>query len=326
MRRILWLLALVGCCGLIFAGYSPRAQTQFPPGVLLGRGALDAAVVPSYTGPGDVQPSPIYFQSCTFAVTAAYAAGNGNACDLVDTATGLASCTLKFASNGIQDLSSNLCVGGTVSVTTFCTVTHPAGCSVTKAYDQTGNGHDFVEATLVNMPIFTFNALGTLAMMTSDGTVDRFLANSNLGLGAAIGIFSTLNVAKLNSTAAATGYFGFEISGMALEMTTGPNWRWTSSVQLTSSNTGDTNFHVIQIHSDNVTPTNGSITTDGTTTTGSAGNRTIATNEYASLMHYAGGFEPLNGVMGENGVWSGANTTATVCNNAKSRYGISVTC
>lgn len=44
MRRLFWLTAFIGCCWAILAGVQPHAQTVFPPGVTLSRGALDPAV------------------------------------------------------------------------------------------------------------------------------------------------------------------------------------------------------------------------------------------------------------------------------------------
>ncbi len=141
----------------------------FPPGTFQSRSAIDASTA-TYTGPGDVVTFTS-FGSCAFAYTAAYATALNSACDLVDTATGTFACTLKFAANGAADLTSLLCTGGTLSVTTFCTVTHAAGCSIAKVYDQTANGHDWTQATLANMPPLVLSGIGTSPIISCKASV-----------------------------------------------------------------------------------------------------------------------------------------------------------
>ncbi len=160
MIRIVSIVVMI--CAGIFCLAQSDAQTTMP----MTRAGLGApsGVAPGYTGPGDVSGWSGFtaWYSCARAFNAAYAAGTGNACDVVDTATGLTSCTLKLKTNGFADLTSLVCVGNTVSMTTFCTVTHPAGCSVTKMYDQTGNSHPATQATLGNMPPLNLSAFNSL--------------------------------------------------------------------------------------------------------------------------------------------------------------------
>ena len=136
---------------------------SFPPGMFQNRAALDASSGgAAYTGPGDIVASATIWLGLR-AYTAAYATGLGNAADIVDTATGLASCTIPLTSSGDLNLSGTICptVSPTVSVITFCTVTHAAGCSVSKLYDQTGGGLHLTQATLASMPTFVLNCVGS---------------------------------------------------------------------------------------------------------------------------------------------------------------------
>jgi hypothetical protein len=133
----------------------------------------------TYTGPGDVVGNWNAWWGLR-AFNGAYAASLGNIADIVDTATGAASCTIKSNSSGNADLTSLSCVGGTVSVTTFCTVTHAAGCSVKKLYDQSGasacsGACDVSQATLANMPLLL---LGSVTGLTSSRPAMSFNGSS----------------------------------------------------------------------------------------------------------------------------------------------------
>src|ERR1700722_1400624 len=144
MRKLLSFVAVLLLCA------SAHAQV---PMTGAGLGAPPAAV--TYVGPGDTfSTSPVGAYSCAEAWTAAYASSHGGACDVVDTSTGLVTCTYTFQSNGFVNPSQ--CNGAGQSCQT--------ACSVTKAYDQTGNGNHVVQATLANMPTLTFSSTprGTL--------------------------------------------------------------------------------------------------------------------------------------------------------------------
>ena len=158
----------------------------FPPGMFQNRAALDAAAGGGgYTGPGDVISSSKAWYGFR-AYNATYATALGNIADLVDTATGAASCTMVAKSNGDADVSSLSCVGGTLSVTTFCTVTHVAGCSISKLYDQSGaNGCtgtipcDAAQTTHANRPVFTLSGANSKPGMQCTGASTLYLKNSS---------------------------------------------------------------------------------------------------------------------------------------------------
>ena len=111
----------------------------------------------SYQGPGDVVTGAIGFWSCGRAYNSTYAASAGNLCDVVLTTGGAAACTIKAATNGQADLAGSYCAGST-TLATACA----AGCSISKMYDQTGTGHNAVQAALAVMPPLILNALNGL--------------------------------------------------------------------------------------------------------------------------------------------------------------------
>lgn len=135
-----------------------------------GLGSPTAAVA-GFQGPGDITSGAVAFYSAGRAYNAAYAAAQNPLADIVDTTTGLATCTFNVGTNGFANLSAVVCPTGapTVSVTTFCTVTHAAGCRVTKLYDQTGNGNHVVQATIANTPGLTLSAQNGLPCLTNLG-------------------------------------------------------------------------------------------------------------------------------------------------------------
>ncbi len=134
---------------------------------------VSVSAAASYTGPGDTfTTSPLAAYSCAQAFTAAYATALSAACDVVDTATGLVTCTYHFQANG----SVNPTECNTSGKSCF------TACSVTKAYDHTGNGHDASQATLANMPGLTFSSTpsGTLPAIDCNLGTNPLLASGTI--------------------------------------------------------------------------------------------------------------------------------------------------
>lgn len=129
----------------------------FPPGLFGSREALSPSTA-TYTGPGDIVSGATTFVGLT-AYTAAYATGLGNAIDVCDTATGL-TCT-----TGIKFLATGYINATAVAALPACAIK----CSVTKGYDQTGNGNDWTK-TANTAPVLTFSCLGALPCLTSKAT------------------------------------------------------------------------------------------------------------------------------------------------------------
>jgi hypothetical protein len=142
MKRFLVIVAAL----MVFVGSSWAGSLT-----LLGAGRPPAAA-PSYVGPGDLSiGSATHWYSCARAYNAAYAVGGTNkACDVVDTATGLVTCTYHIQTNGF--ILASECNG----VGQSC---HTA-CKVVTAYDQVGSANT-TSVQAVSQPTLVFNALGT---------------------------------------------------------------------------------------------------------------------------------------------------------------------
>ena len=128
---------------LLLAGVTCLAQVP-----MTGGGVPSPKGTVTYSGPGDVTSGAIAFYSCGRAYNLAYAQALSAACDVVDTATGLVTGTMHFLSTGFVNTTELTGVGQACHV----------ACSITKMYDQTGNGNHVVQATLANMPGLTLNA------------------------------------------------------------------------------------------------------------------------------------------------------------------------
>ena len=111
-----------------------------------------------YVGPGDLGIGSFDgWYSCATAFTSAFAATLGAVCDVVDSATGLVTCTFHMQASGQTnpaECNASACA---------------TACKVTKAYDQTGNGRDASQVTLSAMPTLTLSALNGLPGMTCSG-------------------------------------------------------------------------------------------------------------------------------------------------------------
>jgi hypothetical protein len=215
----------------------------FPPGVFLDRGALDAPVSASYQGPGDVVSGASMWASPARAYSATFAAGGTNIADIVDTSTGLATCSIPIGANGFANLTATVCPTGApaVGVTTFCTVTH-TGCSITKLYDQTGNGHDFTQATLANMPLLSLSSINGLPAVNCGSGAS--ISMQSAGTVALTQPYSFSAVAK--RTAAFTAQGGiFGVSGSVTGIfgaTSANNW-FMSDITGTNLAATDSSYH-----------------------------------------------------------------------------------
>lgn len=120
-------------------------------------GAGKSAPSAGYIGPGDLNLGSFdAWYSCAKAFTASFATSLAAVCDVVDTATGLTTCTFHIQATGSVD-------------PTECNATACAtACSITKAYDQTGNGKHATNATLAQMPTVDFSGLASFPGMKCD--------------------------------------------------------------------------------------------------------------------------------------------------------------
>lgn len=129
-------------------------------GLIRSTAALAPAVSASVTFPGDIVTGASTYWGGE-AYNAAYATGSNPAYDLVDTATGLIATTVNILSNGRVDTATISGLG--------------VGQSVTKAYDQTGNGNHLVQTTLALMPTIEISGANSWMVFASG----QFLAKTS---------------------------------------------------------------------------------------------------------------------------------------------------
>lgn len=253
-----------------------------------------------YQGPGDIATGAIAFYSAGRAYNAAYATAQNPLADLVDTTTGLATCTINAGTNGYVNLTAIVCPTGAplVNVVTFCTVTH-AGCSVTKLYDQTGNGNHVVQATLANMPGLTLSAQNGLPCPAGTNNVAVNLATSgNISQSAPYtvtavaertGSFTT--VQRIVSGQVAGG-FSFLNSANSIRANNG------AAVTLTAA---DSVFHAMLVVASAIDPLF-AIDSSANTTTSTNGTTTLSEQQtYMGLT--VANTALLSGYVCESGLW-----------------------
>lgn len=115
-----------------------------------------------YVGPGDVVSTALAWWGLR-----AYSAA---------TAGNKAINLRRDSDNATQDFST--LGSGTLDITSITTFKGAANLFVTKMYDQTGNGHDAVQATAANQPTFTLNNFGTFPTADGGGSTNLFLATA----------------------------------------------------------------------------------------------------------------------------------------------------
>ena len=230
LMRLLPIWSAFICFLFLFHANIQTAIAQFT--TLGAGGSTGGAAPPAYTGPGDIASGAIGFWSCGRAYNATYATGLNAACDVVDTATGLVTCTLHFLSTGFVN-------------TTECNATACAtACNVTKMYDQTGTGNHVVQATLANMPALTFNAQNGLpcaagtnnaaTRLATAGSVSQAAPYSMTAVAERTGSTTTLQRILNNNNNAAV--LNFAVSANTVQAGT------STSVSLTAN---DNAFHAL---------------------------------------------------------------------------------
>jgi len=198
MRRLLTFLIALGAVVGVTASSLAQMMTT-------GVGSTLVSVAPPYQGPGDVFSGAIVFYSPARAYTAAYAAALSPAIDLVDQA-GANAITINFLSTGFVNVASINAWVTAHSVTTI---------EVTRVYDQTGNGHHEVQATLANMPTLTLNAINglpaitnTLSVLRMDSATAITQAQPLTMMGVAKRVTNTTQGAFLGNSSAVTPWIG----------------------------------------------------------------------------------------------------------------------
>ena len=122
MRRFAFALALLLLPQCVFAQGVPLPG--FPPGLFLGRGALDAPTVSGYTGPGDIVSGATAWYGLR-AYNAAYATGSNNAVNYRRASDNATQNGVILASGAFDIATANTFAGtnatctGTISSTTL---------------------------------------------------------------------------------------------------------------------------------------------------------------------------------------------------------------
>jgi hypothetical protein len=257
---------------------------------------LFVPAVVTYQGPGDVYSSgALGAYSCSEAYNAAYATSLGSACDVVDTATGLVTCTYHFQSNGMVN-------------PTECNTTGKScftACRVAKAYNQVTPGTlDVVQATLASMPGLTFSStptgtlpaidctIGTNPLLATSATVTQavplsgfsvFIRSSGTSIGGALGGNTTIILPGSGAGA-----------NLALVLNGG---------SLTAAAT-DAAWHAVGGLT-NGTGTSSAINVDGADTTGATGLGGFSSNNIRLCRAAA---DPQSGLIAEAVIWSTATS------------------
>jgi hypothetical protein len=239
----------------------------------------------SYSGPGDITSGAIAFYSVGRAYNLAYAQALSAAADVVDTATGLTTCTFHFLSTGF--------VNKTECNATACAV----ACSVTKMYDQTGTGNHVVQATLANMPGLTFNAQNGLPCAAGAAVSGMVLTGPTITQA----LPATWTAVAKRTAPSAAGNFILAVS-TSLQMTTGANAVSSSmggtAVNLTAA---DNAFHALLGIGSATAPL---FAVDSSANTSTSTQGTTNLNAVVTVMNRStGGRNMANGFFCEAGIW-----------------------
>jgi hypothetical protein len=271
------LLALVCASG----AYAQPLPTQFPPGVIINRGALDAggSPPPSYTGPGDIVSGALGWWGLR-AYDAALATAGANAV-LLCTASDALCTTIHVTSTGGLS-ASNITTSTCGSITT---------CTAKTLYDQSGNGLDETQTTIANRATFNPTGIG--------GTLPCLVSNANT-IYTVSGFPNTVPPLSIVS-GASSDLAGFEgvMSAASQEI----QFRGSDVVEFSLGSlldstavTANTMYRIIA-YSD--VSGNGTILVDGSSTTGSVGtfnsgtSITIMSNANYSSVSLVGNFVEL---------------------------------
>lgn len=259
----------------------------------------------AYVGPGDIVPHALAFYSCDRAYNAAYAASGGNACLLVDAATGLTSYTLTVLSNGKTNVAG-------AAASAACAV----ACVVKTKYDQSGSSNDAPSLSLANSPAFTFNGVNTnLPTVTFTGS--QALVGPTITNAQPFTFSTVYNRTSGNSSILVAFHNGPTVAPNAGANLANVSDGVVSNLSATATDgawhqvAGVVNGASSAISVDGATPTTGSLGT-----TAAAGAITIGWNSSSSLQ-FAGGLT-------EVGIWESAMSNAQLSAlhaNASAFYG-----
>lgn len=288
---------------VFFLSAVASAQVVYPPigpgsVVPLGPGVTGAVTPAGYQGPGDITSGAIAFYSVGRAYNAAYAAAQSPLADIVDTATGLATCTIKVGTNGFANLTATVCPTSapTVNIVTFCTVMH-VGCSITKLYDQTGNGNDVVQSG-TNGPTLAFNAQNGLPCAAGNGNGINIKTVGNVVQAAP---FTRMAVVERTGNVTTRQDIIDSVSPTRLAFTNSANSVTINNGATVSLSATDSAFHALIAVASGTAPL---FAVDSSVTISTSSNGTTSLSGPLSVMNSVAAGQPLtNGFMCEAGIW-----------------------
>lgn len=268
-----------------------------------------APTLGSYQGPGDAVAGVVSFGSCARAFTAAYAASNGSACDLVDSAAPTTViCPLKFLTTGFVDLASASCTGG-VTPAVKCAAATGGVCNISKIYDQAGGlASGWVNVTASTQLKLTFSSLNGLPGMTgTNAAASNALSTSTISQAAPYSVIAVYVRTALVANAAVVTFNanGFQMTTATANLAT---YKGASGNIVTVAAT-DSVYHAVQGVQNGASS---SISADGATNTGAVTNNAISGT---SIIARAPSTASLDGTIMEVGLWAGTISTSAMNSN-----------
>lgn len=262
----------------------------------------------SYTGPGNVLSTAYAWYSPARAYTAAFATGGTAIMRLVDQA-GANAIDINILSTGFADVTA---INNWVSANGVTTI------KVTTLYDQSGNGRDVVQGTLVNMPGLALNSTPTGTLPAIDFNVGT---NPVLATAATYTQAQPLTgsvVINRNGTVGLGGVLGTNSAGGYLVQGTASANQVAIAMptQLTAT-ASDNAWHAINTLGNGASS---AINVDGSETTGNAGTSGFSA---ANIRLGRSGANPFFGLIAEAGFWA-ATSDSTIRGNLNSnQHGLS---
>ena len=306
------------CAGIFCLAAEPpvgQSHAQVPmTGAGLGKPASGGG---GYTGPGDIVAATAWYGMRAY--SAALASGGASTTKAIDVngMTTTTSCTIFLNGTGTGGLDLTTAGAGGVGnqcllgATTFCTVTNTA-CTVTKFYDQTGNGNNLSTFVAGVFPIFVFSALGSSPAVT-------------LFNGAPTGITGTFagksqpwSIAMVIKTLTSTGtreQFSDSAFNGSFTQSSKPNVISVYAGTEVDVSALDSKFHSLSFRADDSGTGSAYSLDSAAATTGI----TVGTDAFGTTIQ----FGAAEGYFAEAGIWATLNNTQlkSVNDNAATFYG-----
>jgi hypothetical protein len=280
-------------------------------------GPAGVALPPYTSGPADVVSGASAWFGLRAYSAAIAAAGTQKSINVRNTGTNETCDVLIATTGGLKSTVAN-CSGASTgaAVPTFC----GSGCTVTKLYDQTGNGRDISQATAASQPALTLSCIGSLPCLS-------FAGSQVLGGSLIAPIpqpFSLSQIVKHTGAAESWNFNTYNGGGAGfLSSHNGANLgRVYCGANVTVTVTDNVRHAMSGVCNGNSSLAN----IDGTITTALA----AGTSATTAAIGYGAQFNifsnPLAGDMDEAGVWPFAFTpanTTSLCLNQQSYWGSS---